>query len=155
MSIEVLLIPLAIALLAGGARIVQLNTVPSTESMTGKPIVRALTTARDPELLKKALLELGASVSHSGDVLIARIRGYEVRFSPAADGAYMAEMEGEFSEETLRGDVETLDVEYRLRVQRDVYEKVVSRAERNGLQFESEQHDADGSIVLTFVSQES
>ena len=64
-------------------------------------------------------------------------------------------MEGEFSEETLRGDVETLDVEYRLRVQRDVYEKVVSRAERNGLQFESEQHDADGSIVLTFVSQES
>jgi len=155
MSIEVLLIPLALAVFAGGARVVQLNSVPASESATGKPLIRARTTARDPDLLMSALIELGATVAREGELLVAVIRGCEVRFTPAADGTYVAEMEGVVPEEMLGDDISQLNAEYGLHVQRAVYEKVLSRAERNGLLFESEEREPDGTIVLTFASQES
>lgn len=155
MSIEVLLIPLALAVLAGGARAVQLNSVQASETAAGKPLIRAYTTARDPELLMSALSELGATVARQGDLLVAVIRGCEVRLAPAADGAYVAEMEGVVPEEMLGDDVARLNAEYGRHVQRAVYEKVLSRAEPNGLHFESEEHEPDGTIVLTFAAQES
>lgn len=150
-----LLIPLALAVLAGGARVVQLTSVTAAESATGKPLIRAPTTARDPELLISALIELGAAVSREGEVLVAEIRGCQVRFARAADGTYVAEMEGVVPEEMLGDDISRLNAEYGLHVQRAVYEKVLSRAERNGLHFESEEREPDGTIVLTFASQES
>lgn len=155
MSIEVLLIPLALAVLAGGARVVQLNSVPASESASGKPLIRAYTTARDPDLLMGALIELGATVARQGELLVAEIRGCEVRFAPTADGTYVAETEGVVPDEMLGDDVARLNAEYGRHVQRAVYEKVLSRAERNGLHFESEEQEPDGTIVLTFASQES
>jgi len=156
MSIEVLLIPLALAALAGGARMMQEAAPESVKASTDvSSAIQGRTVAKDRRMLEKALVGLGSSVTVDGETLAAALEGREILFNPDAEGVYWAKADAGAWRERFEHLLSSVDEEYGRQVQLDVYRKVIARAAERGLQLEMEQRDGDNAIVLTFVTQET
>lgn len=156
MSIEVLLIPLALAALAGGARMLQETAPESVKTSSGvSTAIQARTVAKDRMMLKEALVGLGSSVTIDEETLTATLEDREILFAPDAEGVYWAKADAATWRERFEHLLSSVDQEYGRQVQLDVYRKVIARAAERGLQLEMEQRDGDNSIVLTFVTQET
>jgi hypothetical protein len=156
MSIEVLLIPLALAALAGGARMMQEAAPESVKTSSGlSSAIQARSVAKDRRMLEEALVRLGSSVTVDEETLAATLEGREILFAPDAEGVYWAKADAGAWREQFEHLLSSVDQEYGRQVQLDVYRKVIARAAERGLQLEMEQRDGDNSIVLTFVIQET
>ena len=142
MSVEVILIPLAIAAIASWQAS---RSDPSTD---GRIVCHVSTRMRDGDLLAEALTNTGATVSKEGDVLSASWLGVDAKFSRDQDGIWSTAMVGDIDEARATEIVQAIDVAYGRLVQREVLARVRSQAGGAGLQIESEQQLADDSVQL-------
>jgi hypothetical protein len=141
MSIEILLIPIAIA--AAGA------IKARRENRQGERVLSVATRARDEALLRRALDNYGCrNVLHDGRIE-ATSDGRTLMFAPSEDGAFEAVFFGDVDEEMARQFVDDLEHEYGRVVQADTYSRLVHEATNYGFSLEAEEIDADNTIVLT------
>lgn len=141
MSIEIVLVPLAVAAISAW----QANR--KTEG-SGQVSVVVTTRMKHAGLLASALQDLGAEVARSDEVIAAVWPGMKTEFTRGQDGVWRAHFAGEVSEETATTVVRDLDRAYGLRVQQEVLHRVRARAPEVGMTLESETVEEDRSVTL-------
>ena len=108
----------------------------------------------DAHILQAALDSCGCQSVTTGMTVDSEIQGARIIFEPTENGAFNAVFIGgipaERAEEFLAG----LYDQYTRQVQQEVYQKVKERAASKGMVLESEEMQADDSIVLTFCVQD-
>ena len=141
MSIEIVLIPMAIAAVSAW----QANRKIAED---GRELVAVSTRMKNADLLAQALTDLNASVQTSPDSITATWPALQARFARNADGVWAAHFGGEVTSETAATVVRDLDTAYGLRVQQAVLERVRARAPEAGMAVESETVEEDRTVTL-------
>lgn len=141
MSIELILIPMAVAAVSGwqAKRAIQDD---------GRPVIAVGTRMRDPQLLAAALEDLNATVSASSEVLTATWVEYQGRFTREPDGVWALHLAGNVSTEDAAGLVQRIDAAYGRHVQRAVLARLKERAPTAGMTVASETVDEDDTVTL-------
>ncbi len=145
MSVEILLIPMAMAAVAAWSA--RGETATAHTCLVG-------TRMRDRELLKQALESLGAEVREDDKAsLRAAFSDTTLQFAWNEDGIATAHVDDDDlarAEEVIR----MIDTEYAALVQARVYERLQQRVERLGIRVESEQVGDDNSITLVLAMEQ-
>lgn len=108
------------------------------------------TIMNDESILLEALGDYGFASEKKGAEILATGDSGRIRFQKDENGVY----DGTFissSRADIKKIYEGLSELYVKQVQDRVYENITTRAEENGLIFESEEVGEDNSIVLTFI----
>ncbi|HEY7033386.1 MAG TPA: hypothetical protein VH482_18745 [Thermomicrobiales bacterium] len=144
MSIELALIPIAIAI-AGrvGSRKKRARELPNSFCLE--------TQFKDGAILQASLEDYGCRSIFTGSKVDSYIGGTQIIFEPSESGVFDAVFVGNIAIEHAQAFIADLHDEYTKRVQREVYQKLISRAKDRGLLLESEAVQDDNSIVLTFA----
>lgn len=143
MSIEVVLIPVAIA--AVGAWRVS-RPEPGVSART---VCRVATRMRDADLLRTALGDTGAAVLAAEDArIVADWSGVRATFGRGDDGIWSAHLEGELDESRAVDIVTAVDQAYGRRVQQAVVARLLERAPTAGLSVESRSVGEDDSVTV-------
>ncbi|MGD7009728.1 hypothetical protein [Metabacillus sp. 84] len=143
MSIELALIPIAIAAVQGIGTAMEKKMDSKSYSLT--------TIMKDEAILAKALDHYGCSpkfMDHKG--MESEIGDIKILFQQNPDGIFEALFEQDIPQETALEFIKNLQEEYTSIVQQETYLKLLERAREQGLLLETEQVTEDNSIVLTF-----
>jgi hypothetical protein len=139
MSLEVLLIPAAIAAYAAW----------QAHAEAGTKHCRVETRWRHSGLLMQALHDLpAADISSTSDSTTATINGIATSFSRRADGIMTAHFPLGTSVDAAMDVVNQVDAAYTRRVQDAVYRRIRSRVQELGYELASETVDDDETITL-------
>jgi hypothetical protein len=141
MSIEIVLIPLAIAAISAWK-------ANSSTDVSGRQTVAVGTRMRDEKLLQRALADTDAQVSYDGDVISSTWLTCEGKFTRDADGIWSVHFDGETSLEDASELVSRVDTAYGQRVQHEVLSRLRERAPAAGMEIESETIADDRSVTL-------
>lgn len=142
MSVTIALIPIALAVVAH--RAARKDAVAA-----GRHVMEIQTRMRDRSLLVAALGDLDCAVTDDGPQVQAVHENRVVRFSYDAESILQAQFEDGVDVATAEAFLTDLDDEYARRVQEQVYQRLLERADEQNLTIESESVDADNAIVLT------
>jgi hypothetical protein len=145
MSIEVLLVPAAMAALAAWK---------AGREIGGESAVTVQTRLRDRELLVRSLRDLGAHVALDADGVRAEADDLRLRFTVNDEGIAVAHVEAGNPEEAIQL-IYALDEQYAAHVQVALYERVKARAVRMGLTIESEQVDDENALTIVLALDEA
>jgi hypothetical protein len=145
MSIEIVLVPLALAALSGWRASAEATDV-------GTCVVQ--TRLRDPGLLAEALRTLGAQVSGSDGVVTGRLGGVELSFSARDDGTVLAHVAGADAEQAERL-VLAVDEAYAAAVQAALHARLLARAPGLGLRLVEQSVGEDDAITLVLETDRS
>lgn len=144
MSIEVLLIPLAIAAISAATA-----TKKGTE---GRPQIEVSSRMRDGELLTESLRNLGAEVVDAGENHVqVRIGQRGMTMNRGQDGIWSAHFEPSWTEEEAIQAIVDLDQVYGANVQREVVRKLKERAPGAGFDIESESVDEAQTVTMVLT----
>ncbi len=143
MSLEIVLIPLAIAAVSA-YKASQLN-----DQSTGQVNISVQTRMKNQKMLIEALGMLGFSTTIMGDVL--RVKNSEIEFLMRKNESniWTAQFENDVSEDAATSLLISLDKEYGRLVQATVLQRIKERASVNGMNLESETFNIDNSVTLT------
>lgn len=144
MSIEVILIPMALAAAAGWAAKHMASQKPGSS-------VCFETQFRDQTLLQKALRDFNCSPKAMGTQVRAVHGQTSFVFEPDEQGILQAHVEGNLPIEQTQTFLADLHDQYKRLVQQQSYETLIQRAEAKGMVLETEELAEDNSIVLTFT----
>jgi hypothetical protein len=138
MSIEIILVPLAVAAYGSWkARSIQKENVLVVE-----------TRLKDSKLLAQALGAMGgSSIEIDGSKVEAVISKRRVSFSPNIEGILTAHVDTNDKDEAI-GLLVEVDRQYGLQVQTAVLQRVKDRADRLGMNIVSQIKDDDGSVSI-------
>jgi len=138
MSIEIILVPLAVAAYGSWkARSIQNENVLVVE-----------TRLKDSKLLAQALGAMGgSSIEIDGSKVEAVISKRRVSFSPNIEGILTAHVDTNDRDEAI-GLLVEVDRQYGLQVQTAVLQRVKDRADRLGMNIVSQIKDDDGSVSI-------
>lgn len=166
MSVSLLLIPAALAAAAavgvtGVAGAVSMTAGDNADAGTGGSgegtreavPVAVQTRMKDPELLARALADIGASrVESRGDVVAAAVDDVEIEMSRTEDDVWAAHLRLADGRELAASEaaalIARLDVAYAARVQRAVAERIRARADAAGFELVSETRDDDDTVTM-------
>jgi hypothetical protein len=140
-SIEIVLIPLAIAAISAWQ-------AKSSADEAGRQVIAVGTRMRDEKLLQRALADTKAEVTHDGTVITATWSTREGRFSRDLNGIWSVHFIGETSLAEASAIVSLVDAAYGLRVQQEVLARLRERAPAAGMEVESETIEDDQSVTL-------
>lgn len=144
MSVEFLLIPIAISIASALAA--------SQRKQIARPNCFVIgTRLKDPKLLQAALSSLGCRSVSSGADVQSTSEGAQISFEKNEDGLFDAVFAGVSSQERAATFLQEVDAEYTRLLQEQVYKRLMARAKDRGLNLESQEVQADNSIVLTFT----
>ena len=141
MSIEIILIPMAVAAISAW----QANRKMGED---GQAQVEVSTRMKNADLLATSLRDLNANVHTTSESITATWPALEARFARNSDGVWTAHFAGDVTTETATGVVHDLDRAYGLRVQQAVLERVRARAPQAGMAIESETVEEDRTVTL-------
>lgn len=141
MSIEIILIPAAVAAIAAW----QANR--GTDE-AGRTRVAVTTRLRSADLLRLALRDLGATVDASSEEVVASWSTIQASFSRDESGVWTAHFEGDVTTEEATDVIQNLDRAYGRRVQQEVLERLRDRAPQAGMTIESETVEEDRTVTL-------
>ena len=141
MSIEIILIPVAVAAISAW----QSNRKIDAD---GRAQVEVSTRMKNADLLGEALRDLAALVEYSGATIVAKWPTLEARFTRNDQGVWTAHFGGSVTNEAATTVIRDLDTAYGLRVQRAVLERVRARAPQAGMVLESETVEEDRTVTL-------
>lgn len=138
MSIEIILVPLAVAAYGSWkARSIQKENLLVVE-----------TRLKDSKLLAQALGAMGgSSIEIDGSKVEAVISKRRVSFSPNIEGILTAHVDTNDRDEAI-GLLVEVDRQYGLQVQTAVLQRVKDRADRLGMNIVSQIKDDDGSVSI-------
>ena len=144
MSIELLLVPIAIAVVhsIGRSRREQLEP-------TGTFCID--TRFKDSLLLEAALSEIGCTSVTKASSVDTAIGGAQIGFERNEDGVFEAWFRGNIAIPRAQAFISAVDEAYVRLVQQQVYRRLLERAHERGLLLESEQVLDDNSVLLTFA----
>lgn len=145
MSVEIVLIPLAIAAVKALAAAYDARETQQAE----RRVVTVGTRMKDPRLLMAALADMSASVHTEGDTIVARWASASARFTRAADGIWTAHFAGEVTAETGASMVQAIDRVYGTQVQSEVVKRILANAESNGLTVLDHRVAEDRTVTMT------
>ncbi len=143
MSLEIVLIPLAIAAVSA-YKASQVN-----DESTGQVNINVQTRMKNQEMLIEALRVLGLSASVTDNLL--RVGNSEIEFlmRKNENDIWTAQFENDVSEEAATSLLISLDKEYGKLVQATVLQRIKERASVNGMNLQSETFNRDNSVTLT------
>lgn len=142
MSIEIVLVPLALAAISAW------QASRSGVDQQGRTICEVQTRMKDRGLLGSALRDIDASVTDTPDSMIARWEGVEATFRQDDAGIWQATFSGAIDVEGASSIVASLDVAYGKQVQQAVLARLRDRAPQAGMSVASETIEADSSVTL-------
>lgn len=143
MSIEIVLLPLAIAAVSAW------RAGKAEEDSANPRIVTVETRMRDEGLLELALNDTGARVTTANKEITADWLGIRSVFRRAEDGVWRVALTGDVDEKRATEIALSVDRAYGLRVQQAVVARLRERAEVAGMRIESEHVEDDASILVT------
>ncbi len=143
MSLEIVLIPLAIAAVSA------YNAKRENDSNTGQVKINVQTRMKNQEMLIEALRVLGLSASVTENLL--RINNSDIEFLMKKNESdiWTAQFDNDISEDAATSLLISLDKEYGKLVQATVVQRIKERASVNGMNLESESFNGDNSVTLT------
>ena len=142
MSIEIVLIPLALAAVSA-------YQAKKSADEAGQQTVAVGTRMKNEHLLQEALADSGASVRASSGELVADWGAVEGRFVKDASGIWAVHFSGSTTSEEAMALVKSVDTAYGRRVQQEVLARLRQRAPEVGMSVESETVEDDQSVTLT------
>lgn len=143
MSVEIVLIPLAIAAASAWKA-----SRPAGRS--GPTYLQVATRMRDRSLLQRALGDVGATVTEHDAQLQASWDTIAATMTQTADGIWTAHFPSETQEEHATELLRDLDIAYARRVQEAVVARLREQAPSAGMTIESERIEPDRTVTLVF-----
>lgn len=140
MSIEVLLIPVALGVAAWQAR---------KDSTADAKVLQISTRLKDPRLLGESLTALGARVEQADEITTACWPEVTVSFTPGEDGILHAYCKDPGKEDLVLERISELDRTYARLVQRNLVDRVRAQADSMGMRLESQVVNDDDSVSLS------
>lgn len=142
MSIEIVLLPLAIAAVSAWQ-------AKREADEAGQQVVAVETRMKNEGLLEGALADSGATVTRDDTGIAADWRGLPARFAKNAHGIWAVRVGGGATLEEATELVKAVDAAYGRRVQQEVLTRLRQRAPEVGMTVESETVEDDDSVLLT------
>lgn len=143
MGISLIAVPLALAVIG--------TVAVRQEAGQQEEVVVFNTRIKDEELLKKTLENYECQVVHSMGVTHVEIQETPVSLRRNEQGVYQAYFFDSVTTEKAESVLEELHEQYTLSLQEQVYQKLKEKASERGFYLESEEIEADNSIVLTYA----
>ncbi len=143
MSLEIVLIPLAIAAVSA-YKASQVN-----DQSTGQVNINVQTRMKNQEMLIEALRALGLSASMQENTLRVKNSDIEFLMRKNENDIWTAQFENDVLEDAATSLLISLDKEYGRLVQATVLQRIKERASENGMNLESETFNRDNSVTLT------
>ena len=147
MSVEVVLIPVAIAAITAW------KASRTDQDAAGRTVCHVSTRMRDQSLLGAALADTGATVHAEHDRLTADWLGVRAVFSRGADGIWAAHLTGDVDEQRAVDVVTAVDQAFGRAVQTAVVARLKQRAPEAGLRVEAQSVGDDDSVMLVLAVQ--
>lgn len=142
MSISIILVPLAMAAIAGW------QASRKETDVEGRTVCHVQTRMRDSELLSAALTDTYAAVTRSAEEITADWHGVSARFRRDASGIWQVDFTGEIDERRASEIVVAIDQAYGRQVQQAVLSRLRERAPAAGMTVASETVEDDDSVTL-------
>jgi hypothetical protein len=147
MSVELVLIPLAIAAIGAW------QTSRTDQAADGRTVCRVGTRMRDERLLQAALVDTGAMVRTEPGRLIADWQGVQATLVLGVDGIWGAHLVGDVDESRAVSIITAVDQAYGRQVQAAVVERLKQRAPDAGMRVESQTVGDDDTVTLVLAVQ--
>ena len=141
MSVEIILIPLAIAAFSAWK-------AKTSADEAGRQVIAVGTRMRDERLLERALVDTGARVERQGDVITARWADNQGRFTKDPTGIWSVHFVDDTTLDEASDVVADVDAAYGRQVQQEVLIRLRERAPTAGMEVESETMEDDHSVTL-------
>jgi hypothetical protein len=144
MSIEIVLIPLAIAAVSAW----QAKRADTTTAPNGVLVCEVSTRMKDAHLLQRALQDTGAIVQVDGSDLTATWADVAARFTRDQQGVWSAHITGSVDEQRAIGIVTAIDQAYGRQVQSAVVARIRAHASESGLTLKSESVAENRTVTM-------
>lgn len=145
MSIEILLLPMAVAAVSAW------QAKKATDD-DGRQVVAVGTRMRNETLLQRALTDTGATVTTSGDVLTASWGGTtQGRFTKDASGIWSVHLVGDTDFRQASDLISRVDAHYGRHVQAEVLARLREHAPAAGMEIESETVEEDDTVTMVLA----
>lgn len=150
-SLSVLLVPLAI-----GVASVTVSSLPNEDAILekDKTYYEIKTRIKDEQLLQETLNNYGSQTKVQNEEVISSIGDTDITFIKGTKDIYHAYFHKDIPLEDAEQFIDTIYNEYTRIVQRKTYDKLLARAESQGLKLEYEETNEEEAIVLTFEVKE-
>ena len=146
MSLEIILIPLAIALVTKAHSKAQENT-PNASSHQ----VNVETRMKNLELLQNAMRNIGCTTTMQESEIAASLNSIYFTFTKNDQGIWAARFVAGTSVEVAEQIIGQIDKAYGIEVQAEVLRKIKERAPQSGMTLESETINEDSSVTLVLA----
>lgn len=147
MSVEIVLIPLALAAVSAW-KASRKEALPN-----GQQAVQVGSRMRDETLLANALADTGAVTTRTESTLNAAWSDVQAEFSRDDQGIWSARMTGTVDEARAINIITAIDQAYGRQVQQALLRTLRERAAAAGMTIEDEQIDAEQTVTLTLAVQ--
>lgn len=147
MSVEIILIPLALAAVSAW------KASRSEALPNGQQAVQVGSRMRDEALLAKSLTDTGAVTTRTPDTLVAAWSEVQAEFSRDEQGIWSARMTGNVDQARAVDIITAIDQAYGRHVQQTLLQTLRERASSAGMTIENEQVDSDQTVTLTLAVQ--
>jgi hypothetical protein len=144
MSIELVLIPVGIAVVQSIGSLIEKN---KEKDQTYK----VKTVMKRQHLLQKAIEQYGCEVNELNHKNYQTQMGdIKIYFQLDEHGVFEAVFDNSVEEEHALEFIDNLHTEYKYLIQQETYQRLIQQASKKGLELESEEIQQDRSILLTF-----
>lgn len=143
MSLSIFLIPIAIAVSSGLA-------IKIEDSLSEGEYYQVNTQMKDDTIIQEALENRGSEVTYDEHQIESKIGNIDIMFQRQEDDTISAIFHKDVLVEDAEEFVENTYNEYTRIIQQQTYEKLMQRAENEGLILQSETRNEENTLVLTF-----
>ncbi|ONK22686.1 hypothetical protein BLX87_15045 [Bacillus sp. VT-16-64] len=142
MSIELVLIPIGIALAHAAGSLIEKESGHTYSIQT---------VMKRQDLLQKAIEQYGCNVYELNEENCqTEVGDIKIFFQQNDKGIFEAVFDESVEKEHALEFIDNLHVEYKYLIQQETYQKLLQQAQEKGLELESEEIQKDRSILLTF-----
>jgi hypothetical protein len=146
MSLEIILIPLAIALVTKAQSKANENNPNASAHQ-----VAVETRMKNLELLQNAMRSIGCTTTMQENEIAASINSIYFTFKKNSQGIWAARFVAGTSVEVAEQIIGQIDKAYGIEVQAEVLRKIKERAPQSGMTLESETINEDSSVTLVLA----
>ncbi|MEK4298639.1 hypothetical protein MKY30_04335 [Oceanobacillus sp. FSL W8-0428] len=148
MSLSFILVPIAI----GATSAISLAM---SEKIEEGEFYKITTSMKDNTMLTEALQNYGCNVTIENERMQSSLGNTQLAFQQEENGTFSAIFAEDVAVEDAKELLTNIQNEYTSFVQKQTYDKLLQRAEKEGLMLESENTDDEDTIVLTFQVREN
>lgn len=143
MSLSIFLVPIAIAVSSGVA-------IKIEESLSDGAYYQVNTNMKDETIIQQALENRGSKVTFDEHQIESKIGDIDIMFQRQEDETISSIFHQNVRMKDAEEFIENTYTEYTRIIQEQTYEKLMQRAENEGLILQSETRNEENTIVLTF-----